>query len=575
MLKEEFLFAEKYKLKKLLGRGGFSEVWLAEDTLTNVEVAVKVYAAQARLEEEGIEIFRKEFALVFGLNHTNLLHPTYFDVWQDMPYLILPYCKEGSVFKFISKGKRITEEQCWNLLHDVAAGLSYMHERTPPLIHQDIKPDNILISDEGRYMITDFGISTKVRNTIATMQNAASTMSSGTLAYMGPERFSTKPKPLMASDVWSLGAMMYELMTGGNPPFGNHGGALQKGGADIPEIEEKEFSDQLKEMVYWCMSANTWDRPTARSIEEITYKKLHGIDIAADLAKHKEELMKNQPKDQGDSRPTTIANWRNSGQPADYGQQPRPSGDYGQQPRPSGSYSQQPRPSGYYEPQPRPSGNYGQQPRPSGYYEPKPRPSGNYVGFDQNLHGTQMDHSHMGSGDVVAGKKNKGLVYGGIAAAAVVVIALVLWLTIGGSSQDSSQDVVEENVAELTTDKSLELLGLMGDAERLMSTGEKSLALKKKNDQLLDDSDGAVENEFIGALDKYDELKSTAGYDLLDAEKKAEAEQGQAKAKEALAEILEALKKKAEDLKSLLGDKDETYLQIVGRAERVEQRLKK
>ena len=80
MLKEEFLFAGKYKLKKLLGRGGFSEVWLAVDTMTNVEVAVKVYAAQARLEEEGIEIFKKEFALVFGLNHTNLLHPTYFDV---------------------------------------------------------------------------------------------------------------------------------------------------------------------------------------------------------------------------------------------------------------------------------------------------------------------------------------------------------------------------------------------------------------------------------------------------------------------------------------------------------------
>ena len=390
MLKEEFLFAGKYRLKRLLGRGGFSEVWLAEDTMTNVEVAVKVYASQARLGEEGIEIFRKEFALVFDLNHTNLLHPTYFDVWENMPYLILPYCKEGSVFKYISKGEQISEEQCWNILHDVAAGLAYMHDRTPPLIHQDIKPDNILISNEGRYMITDFGISTKVRNTMATIQNAA-TMSSGTLAYMGPERFSTKPKPLMASDVWSLGAMMYELMTGGNPPFGNHGGALQKGGAEIPEIEETQYSDQLKQMVYWCMAVNTWDRPVARAIEEITYKKLHNIDITADLAKAKQEQQqqpeppKPQQQQQRPARPTTIgaSQWQ------------------------QGGFAPQPRFSGTYDRQPRMSGNYGPQPG----------------GYDPNLSGTQMDRSHAGS--VMPYGGNKKLLFGSIAVGSIGITTAI------------------------------------------------------------------------------------------------------------------------------------------------------
>ena len=144
---------------------------------------------------------------------------------------------------------------------------------TPPLIHQDIKPDNILIDDEGRYLITDFGISARVRSTIRGAK--AQEQSGGTLAYMGPERFSSNPKPIMASDVWSLGAMMFELMTG-LPPFGNHGGMLQKNGADIPIIEG-DYSQELKDIVTACIAKETWDRPSASKIEEITYNKMHGI----------------------------------------------------------------------------------------------------------------------------------------------------------------------------------------------------------------------------------------------------------------------------------------------------------
>lgn len=274
MLEEGLLFADRYKLVKLLGRGGFAEVWLAEDNLTAVQVAVKVYAPGTGLDEAGVKLFTQEFSMVFDMNHTNLLRPTHFDCWNRQPYLIMPYCKNGSAFKYITADNKITEDECWNLLHDVAAGLAYLHEKVPPLIHQDIKPDNILVNDEGHFMITDFGISARVRSTIR--NGMAQEQSGGTLAYMGPERFSANPKPIMASDVWSLGAMMFELMTGGNPPFGNHGGVLQKNGADIPVIEE-DFSQDLKDIIYACLAKETWDRPSAKKVEEITYNKLHGI----------------------------------------------------------------------------------------------------------------------------------------------------------------------------------------------------------------------------------------------------------------------------------------------------------
>ena len=272
-LKEGLLFADRYKLIRQLGRGGFAEVWLAEDDMTNVQVAIKVYAPGTGLDDNGIKIFTQEFSMVFDMNHTNLLRPTHFDCWDRMPYLIMPLIKNGSAFKYIAEGKSMPEEECWKLLHDVAAGLAYLHEKTPPLIHQDIKPDNILIDDEGRYLITDFGISARVRSTIRGAK--AQEQSGGTLAYMGPERFSSNPRPIMASDIWSLGAMMFELMTG-LPPFGNHGGMLQKNGADIPIIEG-DYSQELKDIVSLCISKETWDRPSASKIEEMTYNHMHGI----------------------------------------------------------------------------------------------------------------------------------------------------------------------------------------------------------------------------------------------------------------------------------------------------------
>lgn len=133
--------------------------------------------------------------------------------------------QNGSAFQYLTDNNRITETESWHLLHDVAEGLAYLHAKTPPVIHQDIKPDNILINDENRYMITDFGISARIRSTLRRNQGQES--SGGTLAYMGPERFGPSPAPIMASDIWSLGATMYELLTG-MPPYGDHGGVLQK-----------------------------------------------------------------------------------------------------------------------------------------------------------------------------------------------------------------------------------------------------------------------------------------------------------------------------------------------------------
>ena len=269
-LEENILFANRYRLERLLGRGGFSEVWLADDTLTSLKVALKVYAPGGGMDEHGVQLFSTEFSLVFNLNHSNLLKPTYYDTFERMPYLVLPYCRQGSAANLIG---RMSEKEAWLFLRDIASGLEYLHEQEPPVIHQDIKPDNILIDISGRYLLTDFGISIKARNTLrkSIMKTEGSV---GTLAYMGPERFSKYPLPIKASDVFSLGATLYELLTG-MVPFGEHGGLLLQHGAEIPVLEG-EWSAELKAIVDLCLRKDTWERPSATEIRMYCEQYLNG-----------------------------------------------------------------------------------------------------------------------------------------------------------------------------------------------------------------------------------------------------------------------------------------------------------
>ena len=262
VLQENMLFAGRYRLLRLLGCGGFSEVWLATDEKTSLKVAVKVYAPGSGLDEDGIRIFSEELAIVYNLNHTNLLKPQYFDESGGCPYLVLPYCERGSAQKLAGK---ITEEEAWQFLHDVAAGLEYLHAQEPPVIHQDIKPDNVLRNTSGTFMITDFGISTRARSTLRRSVSRTNP-SGGTMEYMGPERFGEKPAPIKASDIWSLGATLFELLTG-EVPFVQMGGALQMNGALVPLIEGP-YSDRLKQLVKACLSKAPWDRPTAHTLRE-------------------------------------------------------------------------------------------------------------------------------------------------------------------------------------------------------------------------------------------------------------------------------------------------------------------
>ena len=187
------LFDGHYKLiDPLSTAGGSADVWLAIDVNTIDEtgdetkatkVAIKIYRPKNLIDIEGEYQFRSEFKKVFSCHHENIIQPTYFNIYEEMPYLVLPYCPSGSSEMLIGQFEK--KDDLWKYIYEVSSGLAYLHEHSPQIIHQDIKPANVLIDDNGNYAITDFGISAEMGGTDLDTEEE----SGGTFAYMAPERF--------------------------------------------------------------------------------------------------------------------------------------------------------------------------------------------------------------------------------------------------------------------------------------------------------------------------------------------------------------------------------------------------
>jgi len=202
----------KYRLTHMLGQGGFAEVYLGEHLHLGTQAAIKVLHTQLALPSD-IEKFRVEARTVATLVHPHIVRVLDFDVQEGTPYLVMDYAPNGSLRQRIPAGKPLSPAEVLPALMQVADALHYAHEQK--LVHRDIKPENMLLGRNNEALLSDFGIAVVAQST--SMQKTQGV--AGTAAYMAPEQLQGKPRP--ASDLYSLGVVVYEWLAGERPFVGS------------------------------------------------------------------------------------------------------------------------------------------------------------------------------------------------------------------------------------------------------------------------------------------------------------------------------------------------------------------
>jgi serine/threonine protein kinase len=282
-IEEGDVLAGRYQLRNKLGSGGFSEVWRAIDTTTRgKDIALKIYSPGIALDDMGIKLFKREYNIASQLIHSHVVVPNHYDIHEGAPFMVMPFMSNGTSIKYVSEWNAF---EVMRFLKQIASALHYIHTLREPVNHKDIKPENVLVNANGDFMLADFGISNEFSQTLR-KSAVGNSDSAGTLSFIPPEKYSKdlkQRKDRPSNDIWSLGASVFELITG-ETPFGNNGGLVQAGGAEIPDINKK-LPKYLKGLITWMMHIDPNERPTASEvIDTVENEKLPVSFGAASIA---------------------------------------------------------------------------------------------------------------------------------------------------------------------------------------------------------------------------------------------------------------------------------------------------
>ena len=245
----------RYRLDQLAGRGGFARVYLATDLTLQRQVAVKVLDGElvSRSPDQDFQgRFKREAQAIAALDHPNILTVHDYGEADELIYLVMPFVEGGNLDDRLKQhAGRLTPQQATVFIKQAAAALDYAHARG--IVHRDIKPQNMLLrAEDDRLLLADFGIAKLLReNTTGTTRSTLM----GTLSYMAPEQFQGRVLP--ATDIYALGCMAFQLLTGALPftgtteqvMYGHLMGPipsiLSRGGPNLPPALQTVFERAL------------------------------------------------------------------------------------------------------------------------------------------------------------------------------------------------------------------------------------------------------------------------------------------------------------------------------------------
>ena len=225
---------DRYQIIKTIGEGGMANVYLAYDTILDRNVAVKVLRGDLATDEKFVRRFQREALSASSLSHPNIVEV--YDVGEDNGsyYIVMEYIEGKQLKQLLKKRGKLTLNEVVDIMSQVTDGMSAAHDSY--IIHRDIKPQNIMILENGLIKITDFGIAMALNSTQLTQTNSVM----GSVHYLPPEQASGKGATIQ-SDVYSMGILMYELLTGELPFRGDNAVeiALKQIKEPVPSIRSK------------------------------------------------------------------------------------------------------------------------------------------------------------------------------------------------------------------------------------------------------------------------------------------------------------------------------------------------
>jgi serine/threonine protein kinase len=196
-----------YRLTRLLGRGGFADVYLGEQIYLGSQAAIKVLSASSG--PEAISGFLAEARTLVRLAHPRVIRLLDYGVQEQRPFLVMEYAPGGTLRKLHPRGEQLSLATIMEYVRQVAEALQYAHNQR--LIHRDVKPDNLLLGQRGEILLSDFGIALLVHSSRS--QRTEEVV--GTVSYMAPEQI--QGHPCQASDQYALGVIVYEWLSGTCP----------------------------------------------------------------------------------------------------------------------------------------------------------------------------------------------------------------------------------------------------------------------------------------------------------------------------------------------------------------------